>query len=83
MDNAQQHTIDCCNSWCEAKGLPTYSELVEALQSSEREYENMEDMAPVDSGCFECTLGTVPNNLNTGLCAHHLRVKALKKAGAA
>lgn len=24
-----------------------------------------------DTGCIECTRGTVPNNLNTGLCAYH------------
>lgn len=29
-----------------------------------------------DHGCIECTLGTVPDNLNTGLCAYH-RAKEL------
>ena len=29
-----------------------------------------------DSGCIECTLGTVPNRLNIGLCAYH-RAKEL------
>lgn len=24
-----------------------------------------------DHGCIECTLGTVPNDKNTGLCAYH------------
>ncbi len=24
-----------------------------------------------DSGCIACTLGTVPNHLNTGLCGYH------------
>lgn len=24
-----------------------------------------------DAGCVECTCGTVPNRLNTGLCAYH------------
>lgn len=24
-----------------------------------------------DSGCLECTCGTVPNTHNTGLCAYH------------
>lgn len=26
---------------------------------------------PPDSGCVECTLGSVPNRYNTGLCAFH------------
>ena len=26
---------------------------------------------PPDTGCIECTLGTVPDRLNTGLCAYH------------
>lgn len=25
----------------------------------------------LDSGCIECTAGTVPNRFNTGLCAYH------------
>ena len=24
-----------------------------------------------DAGCFDCTVGTVPDRLNTGLCAYH------------
>lgn len=24
-----------------------------------------------DAGCIECTLGTVPDRVNTGLCAYH------------
>ena len=24
-----------------------------------------------DCGCLECTVGTVPNHLNTGLCGYH------------
>lgn len=30
-----------------------------------------------DSGCIECTVGTVPNRLNTGLCAYHNAKKLL------
>jgi hypothetical protein len=26
---------------------------------------------PLDAGCIECTAGTVPDRLNTGLCAYH------------
>lgn len=54
--------------------------MLEALEASEREFSDMEDSAPVDAGCIECTCGTVPNTLNTGLCAHHKRVHAIKKA---
>jgi len=32
---------------------------------------------PPDSGCIECTVGTVPNRLNTGLCAYHSAKKLL------
>lgn len=58
-------------------------EMLAALQASEREYENLEDDAPQDPGCIECTAGTVPNRLNTGLCAHHLRRAAIAKATSA
>lgn len=51
-----------------------------ALEASEREFENLDEAAPVDAGCIECTLGTVPNDRNTGLCAHHLREAALAEA---
>jgi len=37
-----------------------------------RDYENLEDRAPVDAGCIQCTAGTVPNRLNTGLCVYHI-----------
>jgi hypothetical protein len=30
-----------------------------------------------DHGCIECTLGTVPNKFNTGLCAYHTAKKVL------
>jgi hypothetical protein len=32
-----------------------------------------------DHGCIECTLGTVPNHLNTGPCAYH-RAKTLLRS---
>lgn len=31
-----------------------------------------------DSGCIECTCGTVPDRLNTGLCAYHSAKKLLR-----
>lgn len=55
-------------------------DMLAALIASEREYENYDERAPLDSGCIECTVGTVPDRLNTGLCAHHLRVRAIRKA---
>ena len=30
-----------------------------------------------DSGCIECTCGTVPDKYNTGLCAYHNAKKLL------
>jgi hypothetical protein len=41
-----------------------------------------EDDQP-DAGCIECTLGTTPNHLNTGLCRYHQAKAAIAKAGAA
>lgn len=32
---------------------------------------------PLDAGCIECTVGTVPDRLNTGLCAYHNAKKLL------
>lgn len=32
---------------------------------------------PLDAGCLECTAGTVPDRLNTGLCAYHAAKKLL------
>jgi hypothetical protein len=40
-----------------------------------------EDMP--DAGCIECTIGTTPNHLNTGLCRYHQAKAAIAKAGAA
>jgi hypothetical protein len=30
-----------------------------------------------DAGCIECTVGTVPNRYNTGLCAYHAAKRLL------
>jgi hypothetical protein len=32
-----------------------------------------------DGGCFSCMHGTVPNDMNTGLCAYHEAVRMLEK----
>jgi len=34
----------------------------------------------IDSGCIECTVGTVPNDLNTGLCPLHAAKAVLREA---
>lgn len=33
-----------------------------------------------DIGCIECTAGTVPDRLNTGLCAYHNAKKLLGRS---
>lgn len=33
-----------------------------------------------DVGCIECTVGTVPDRLNTRLCAYHTAKKLLGKS---
>ena len=53
--------------------------MIDAILESEIEYDNLEDSAPMDSGCIECTAGTVPYDRDTGLCAHHLRRAVLNK----
>lgn len=35
---------------------------------------------PLDAGCIECTVATVPDRLNTGLCAYHGAVKLLAQS---
>lgn len=44
-----RHTIDCCDSWCEALEIPTYSMLVRAFEvmasrASADEQENMANL---------------------------------------
>ncbi len=45
-----------------------------------RDFENLEDRAPVDAGCIQCTAGTVPNHLNTGLCVYHIAREVVGRA---
>ena len=35
------------------------------------ELENRDGYSPAESSCPECTLGTVPDNLNRGPCLYH------------
>jgi len=37
-----------------------------------RDWDNLEDGAPVDIGCLDCTLNTTPVNMTTGLCVYHI-----------
>lgn len=51
-------------------------ELETALNRMVLAHENLRDdtegqYPPLDAGCIECTVGTVPDRLNTGLCAYH------------
>lgn len=46
---------------------------------SDYDEENPPDDMP-DAGCIECTVGTVPDNLNTGLCKYHAAREAIFKA---
>ena len=43
-----------------------------------KDFENLEDLAPVDAGCIQCTAGTVPNRLNTGLCVYHIAKEIIR-----
>lgn len=49
------------------------------------DWEDLEDGAPADVGCLECTANTTPVHLTTGYCVYHiakhvLRVHGLQKA---
>jgi hypothetical protein len=54
------------------------ADLLEAVLASEREYD--EETTPGDPLCAECNLGTGPHRR---ICAHHLRVAVIAKAGGA
>ncbi len=56
--------------------------MAEALEGLLRRYdpENAGAAFEPDGGCIECTVGTVPNHLNTGLCPYHKAIVALAKA---
>lgn len=74
-----------------AKAISALPELIRALKRFVDDIDNYvsnndghypEDSDMPDAGCIECTLGTVPNDRNTGLCAYHQAREALFKAGA-
>ena len=37
-----------------------------------RDWEDLEDRAPADVGCLDCTANTTPVHLTTGLCVYHI-----------
>lgn len=45
------------------------------------DWEALEDQAPVCSGCIECTVGTVPDRFNSGLCVYHIAEHVLRTHG--
>ena len=47
---------------------PTMLEMIRFLVD---ELENRDGYSPAESSCPECTLGTVPDNLNRGPCLYH------------
>jgi hypothetical protein len=51
-----------------------------ALRKSITQFEDLEGRFPADEGCIECTVGTVPNDKNTGLCGYHLARAVLAEA---
>ncbi len=62
---------------------PAMAEALEAFVKTYDDYvSNHDGLCPFDcpdAGCIECTIGTVPNDKNTGLCAYHLAKAALAK----
>lgn len=57
-------------------------QLVEVRNAFDRLLKNYDPetqviMVEPDAGCIECTCGTTPNNLNTGLCAFHEMARLL------
>lgn len=60
------------------RALELESALKRMVQIHENLSANTEGQYPyADIGCIECTVGTVPDRLNTGLCAYHHAKKVL------
>lgn len=58
---------------CPAHPMSALRKALEQMVAAHEEtLSNSEGRYPTaNSGCIECTLGTVPDRLNTGLCAYH------------
>ena len=65
-----------------ARLISAAPDLLEALKGLIRRYdaENPGAAMEPDGGCIECPVGTVPNNMNTGLCPMHKAIAAIAKA---
>lgn len=46
-----------------------------------RDWDNLEDGAPVDIGCLDCTMNTTPVDLTRGECVYHIARHVLKAHG--
>lgn len=46
-----------------------------------RDWDNLEDGAPVDIGCLSCTMNTTPVNLTRGECVYHIARHVLQTHG--
>ena len=53
--------------------------LLHALRRMITEYKDEAESRPQEASCPECTLGTVPNHLNNGICPYHNAVVVMKK----
>lgn len=46
-----------------------------------RDWDNLEDGAPVDIGCLDCTMNTTPVDLTRGECVYHIAEHVLRTHG--
>ena len=46
-----------------------------------KDWEDLEDQAPAESGCLDCTANTTPVNLTTGPCVYHIAKHVLQTHG--
>lgn len=58
---------------------PLFETMAKAVKQIEDYTDNNDGKGPRDYGCVDCTEGTVPYRLNTGLCGFHMMKKALKE----
>lgn len=66
--------------------FPTAGSMWEAVvlficETVVRDWDNLEDGAPVDIGCLDCTMWTTPKDMTTGDCVYHIAKHVLKTHG--